>query len=773
MVADKFTVVQIVPEMDEGGVEGETLDFAVYLAQQGHRSIIISGGGRLVPQLEKNGVEHLLWKHVGSKNQKCLKYIPKLRQFLIKEKVDILHLRSRLPAWIGYLAWKTIDDQQKPSLVTSFHGFYSVNSYSTIMTKGERVIAVSGIIRDHILDNYDINRANLRLIHGGYDEALFNPAEVSDKRVAELREAWEIPKSDKPIIMLPGRLTSWKGQDVFIDALIQIKDLDFLAVCVGDIEENSSFTKKLSERIKIHGLEEKIKLAGHCDDMPAALTIADLVVSASSSQPEAFGKVAIEAMAMSKPIIATAHGGSLETVKDNETGWLVEPSNPDAMAQKLRDVLEHKEQLPIIGAEGKRWVAKQFTAGRMCEKTLELYQQLLAEKEQRRSGEILSVVQMLPELESGGVERGTLEIGKYLADNNHRSFVISGGGRMVKQLEEEGSHHIAWKVGSKSPMTLKYMLPLRKMLKKEKIDILHLRSRMPAWVGYIVWKTLPKNNRPVLVTTFHGFYSVNSYSAIMTKGVGIIAISKSIKQHIKQAYGVTKGVELIFRGVDKEKFDPSKVTEERIARYRRDWQVAEDKTIIMLPGRLTRLKGQDVFIRALSKLKNDNYQALMVGDIEDNPNFTGELTDLIVSLGLENNISMVGHCDDMPAALMLADIVVSASSNEPEAFGRTTIEAMAMGKPVIATAHGGSLETVTPGRTGWLVTPGDADELAHALDDALISPQTMAVYGLAGKEAVNSTFSMNNMCEKTVALYRKLIADFANGRERAAERAAV
>jgi glycosyltransferase involved in cell wall biosynthesis len=245
----------------------------------------------------------------------------------------------------------------------------------------------------------------------------------------------------------------------------------------------------------------------------------------------------------------------------------------------------------------------------------------------------------------------------------------------------------------------------------------------------------------------------------MTKGTGIIAISKSIKQHIQQAYGVTKGVELIFRGVDKEKFDPSAISQERLERFRESWQIAGDKTIIMLPGRLTRLKGQDVFIRALANLKHDNYQAVIVGDMEDNPSFARELSDLIASLGLEKKIFMVGHCDDMPAALMIADIVVSASSNEPEAFGRTTIEAMAMGKPVIATAHGGSLETVSPGRTGWLVAPGDAHELARALDEALTSPEIMKSYGLAGRDAVNSTFSMDSMCEKTVAFYRRLIAE--------------
>ena len=759
MVADTFTIVQIVPEMDEGGVEGETLDFAIYLARQGFRSIVISGGGRLVAQLEASGVEHLLWKHIGSKNLHCLPYIPKLRKFLVTQKVDVLHLRSRLPAWIAYLAWKSMDNQQRPALVTSFHGFYSVNSYSTIMTKGERVIAVSGVIQSHILENYSIDRSKISLIHGGYDSNVFDPQNVPKQRVEKLKHIWGIERYGGPIIMLPGRLSSWKGQDVFIEALIQIKDIDFLALCVGDIAENSSFTKRLQERISADGLDGKIKLVGHCDDMPAALSMADLVVSASSSQPEAFGKVAIEAMAMAKPIIATSHGGSLETVVDKETGWLVEPSNPKALASILREVIQNKDQLPRIGETGKAWVEKHFTAERMCEKTLDLYHQLIDEKKRRALGDILSVVQMLPELDSGGVERGTLEIGKYLADNQHRSFVISGGGRLVSQLEEEGSRHINWQVGSKSPLILKYFFPLRRFLKKEKIDILHLRSRMPAWVGYMAWKSLPKKERPALVTTFHGFYSVNSYSAIMTKGTGIIAISKSIEQHIKNAYGVKQGIELIFRGVDKDKFDPVSVSESRIERFRQGWHLSGDKPVIMLPGRLTRLKGQDLFIRALSLLQNSQYHAVLVGDTEDNPGFTDELFDLIQSLGLEKNCFMVGHCDDMPAALMLADIVVSASSNEPEAFGRTTIEAMAMGKPVIATAHGGSLETVTPGKTGWLVTPGVAQDLARAMEEALSNPETMIRYGIAGKEAVNSKFTMKTMCDRTMVLYRKLISD--------------
>ncbi len=758
MVEQNLTVVQVVPVMDEGGVEGETLDFASYLAQCGHRSIVISGGGRLVKQLTENGVEHVNWEHIGAKSYRCLKYLKKLARFLVDEQVDILHLRSRLPAWIGYLAWKSLPPDKRPRLVTSFHGFYSINSYSTIMTRGEKVIAVSNMIKDHILEHYKIHPQKIELIHGGYDEIAFNPDSVESQRLQELRDRWQIP-DDQVVLMLPGRLTSWKGQDVFIDALGLIKDLDFCALLVGDTEDNNSFTKRLKDRISALELSEKVHLVGHCADMPAGLMLADIVVSASSSQPEAFGKVAIEAMAMAKPVVATKHGGSLETVKDGETGWLVRPSDPHALSTVLRNAILNKEQLPEIGRRGRVWVQQNFTARIMAEKTLGLYRKLIEEKEQRNKGEILSVVQLLPRLEVGGVERGTLEIGKYLAENNHRSFVISAGGRLVEQLNSEGSWHIPWNIGQKGPGVLKYLLPLRRFLKNEEIDILHLRSRMPAWVGYLVWKTMPKKNRPILITTFHGYYSVNRYSAIMTKGMGKIAVSKGIREHIREKYGVSDKVTLIYRGVDKDTFDPRQVSKDRIDSLRKKWQIRNDLPVVMLPGRLSKIKGQDVFIQAVSYMSLP-FQAIIVGDTDANRNFADELEKLIQTLQVQEKVKMVGHCNDMPAALLLADLVVSASSNEPEAFGRTTVEAMAMGKPVVATAHGGSLETVKPDETGWFVEPGNPQDLARGIGAALGSPTQLVNFGKAGKRTVDEKFTTISMCRQTIALYQKLFRQY-------------
>ncbi len=718
---------------------------------------MISGGGRLVPLLEESGGEHITWDHIGEKSIRCLKYINRLRRFFIEENIDIVHLRSRLPAWIGYMAWKMMPPILRPALVTTFHGFYSVNSYSTIMTKGEKVIAVSKVITNHILEHYRVDKSKIELVHGGCDTKAFDPDVVSPERVSALRKKWQIPEDETPVIMLPGRLTQWKGQDVFIESLAHINSLPFYAVCVGETEENSSFTKKLLDRIRRHNLQDKVKLVGHCSDMPAALMVADLVVSASSSQPEAFGKVAIEAMAMSKPVVSTRHGGSLETIVENETGWFVPPSNPYQMADAIKKVILNRELLTEAGKKGRNWVQQNFTAFRMCEKTLWLYERIYQDKQEKRKGKRITTVQMLPELEGGGVERGTLEMGRYLAANGHHSIVVSAGGRMVEQLEREGSQHIKWAVGSKSPRCLLYILPLRRLMIDKEVDILHLRSRMPAWVGYISWLSLPKKRRPVLVTTFHGFYSLNKYSAIMTKGDGTIAVSESIKKHIYDKYNVQDGVRLIFRGVDEDIFNPDNVDQSRVSSLKEKWKIKNNQSVIMLPGRITRLKGLDIFVKSLNYVKSHNFQALIVGDVKENPNLVNELQELISENHLQDRVNFVGHCADMPAGLMLADIVISASSTEPEAFGRTTVEAMAMGKPVIATAHGGSLETVIHGETGWLVRPSAPKEMGKKIDEALCDANKLKVFGARGKERVRKNFTTKSMCEKTTLLYQELL----------------
>ena len=376
MVARPVTVVQMVPELDAGGVERGTLELGRYLVRQGYRSIVISGGGRLVPQLESEGSEHVLWD-VGKKSPVTLRYIPRLKKFLRREKIDILHLRSRVPAWVGYLAWRGSPLNQRPRLVTTFHGFYSINRYSAVMTKGERVIAISQVIKDHVREVYRIPEERIVLIHRGVDIDLFDPGRVSAGRIKSLEDAWNITSRDKPLIMLPGRVTSWKGHDVFMKSLAVIRDLDWSAVCVGELDRNSTYVRQILSLMEELHLEKRVRFVEHCSDMPAAYLLADIVVSASAAQAEAFGRVAVEAQAMERPVVATAHGGSLETVVEGKTGWLVTPGDADDMAKALAIPLTQQKLARQYGVNGRKWVRDNFTVEKMCAQTVALYENLL------------------------------------------------------------------------------------------------------------------------------------------------------------------------------------------------------------------------------------------------------------------------------------------------------------------------------------------------------------------------------------------------------------
>ncbi|MFH7327115.1 glycosyltransferase family 4 protein [Desulfurivibrio sp. C05AmB] len=379
----------------------------------------------------------------------------------------------------------------------------------------------------------------------------------------------------------------------------------------------------------------------------------------------------------------------------------------------------------------------------------------------------LVVVQVLPELESGGVERYVLDLARALVRLGHESLVVSGGGRLVAQLEAAGSRHFTMPLGKKSPTTMAWILPLRRLLERNRVDILHLHSRMPAWIAYLAWQSLPAARRPRLVTSFHGFYSVNRYSAIMTKGEKVIAISRAIQEHVSAQYRVPASrLELIHGGVDSEIFAPAAVAPERPAALRAQWGLTGTEPVIMLPGRITRLKGHQIFCQALATIPELAWQAVCVGDLGENPDYAAELSRLTRELGISQRVHMVGHCADMPAALSLADLVVSATSSQAEAFGLVAVEAAAMNKAVIASAHGGSLETVVPGKTGWLVEPASVSGLATALREALGDPARLREFGINGGEWVRANFTVAIMTAKIMALYRQLLLPANPNRDR-------
>jgi len=365
----------------------------------------------------------------------------------------------------------------------------------------------------------------------------------------------------------------------------------------------------------------------------------------------------------------------------------------------------------------------------------------------------LKIIQMLPELNSGGVERGTLEIGKYLANKGHTSIVISEGGRLVDELEKEGSRHIKLRVASKSPLTIASSFALKKILEEERPDILHLRSRVPAWVAYLALKMMDSAKRPAVVTTFHGFHSVNPYSAIMASGDIVIAVSRIISEHIVECYGTKRNIRIIPRGSDVSYFSCESVSDERKDFVRKQWRINDaKKPLIILPARFTRLKGHDLFINALSKIKEIPWTAVFVGDHHENLSYVNELTELAAKYGIKDRLIFGGFVSDMPAALSICDMVVS-SSVRPESFGRTAVEAMSMGKPVIVPRIGGFEETVSDGVTGLLYRAGDAFSLSECMSQMLSSFEIRNKMGMEGRKRVKRYFTLDRMCKKTEEAY--------------------
>jgi glycosyltransferase involved in cell wall biosynthesis len=370
-----------------------------------------------------------------------------------------------------------------------------------------------------------------------------------------------------------------------------------------------------------------------------------------------------------------------------------------------------------------------------------------------------ALLQVLPALRSGGVERGTLEIAEAQIAAGFRAIVASAGGEMVPALEALGARHITLPLTAKSPWAIwRNAAALAGLARAEGVALIHARSRAPAWSALIAARRL---GLP-FVTTYHGAYNEGVpgkrfYNSVMARGDRVIAISHFIADLIRTRHGVAEAkLRVIPRGVDPRRFDPALVGAERLAALRAAWGVPEGQRIIMLPARVTRWKGQMVLVEAMARLPGDSF-ALLVGDAEERPAFQAELLARIESLGLKDRVRLVGHATDMPAALLLADVVVHAST-DAEAFGRTVIEAQAMARPVIASDLGAPRETVAEGITGWRIPPGDAAALADAIGKALALPSAeSAALGARARAAVLSGYTTEAMQAATIAVYRELI----------------
>lgn len=376
-----------------------------------------------------------------------------------------------------------------------------------------------------------------------------------------------------------------------------------------------------------------------------------------------------------------------------------------------------------------------------------------------------TLLQVIPELQTGGAEQATLDVAAAVVAAGGRALVASRGGRMAEALRAGGGELIVMPVRSKNPLTIAANAArLSRLIRERKVSLVHARSRAPAFSA--LWAA--RATRTPFVTTYHGVYKAQNslkrwYNAVMTRGDLVIANSDYTCAYIMAQHGTARErIVVIPRGVDLARFDPAAVSDERLRALRARWGLADDdaRVKLLLAGRLTGWKGQRLVIDAAARLKaagRTDWLVLLAGDDQGRLAYRDELIQAIAAHGLQDTVRLVGHCDDMPAAYLLADVAMS-SSLEPEAFGRTAVEPQAMGRPVLAADHGAPKETVVDGETGWLVAPGDVEAWATAMAAAIdAGAERRSAMGQAAMARTRRLYSVESMCEATLGVYAKLL----------------
>jgi glycosyltransferase involved in cell wall biosynthesis len=372
----------------------------------------------------------------------------------------------------------------------------------------------------------------------------------------------------------------------------------------------------------------------------------------------------------------------------------------------------------------------------------------------------ITILQVLPKLDTGGAERVVVEICEAIQKSGHIALIAAEPGALTTAAQRSGAEIITLPLATKSPFKLRRNAKrLEKLIRARNVHLVHAHSRAPAWSAR--WAT--NATQTPFVTTYHGVYSEDSplkrrYNSVMAQGDRVIAVSAFVADLIRSRYDLPEqNLRVILGGVDGVKFDPAIVVGDRISRLARDWRVDMNQPTIMLPGRLTSWKGQKLLIAALAKLRHTDAIAVLAGGDQGRDKYTASLIALAHSLDVADRVRLVGHNEDMPAAMMLADIVVNAST-DPEAFGRTIIEAQAMGRIVIAADHGGARETILADETGFLFPPGDATAFAAAIDAALDMPtEARIAWGQNARAYVLQNHSIAAMQRAVLDVYAELL----------------
>lgn len=763
-------IVQLLPELNQGGVERGTVELSGELVKRGHQSTVISAGGKLAEQIEKDGGRHITLDVCSKNPLTFFQRAQRLETELLKLNPEILHVHSRIPAWLCHFANKTL----RIPLVTTVHGFNHVSWYSRIMTQGDAVICVSHPLKKHIQQHYDLAGRNPRVIPCGVNLSTFDPAMIDHAWISQFKSQQGL--TGKYIVTHAGRITPLKDHETFIRGICACRNdiPNIRGLIVGDAARNKqALYRQLRRLVRELGADDLIVFAGSQNQMPEVYALSDVLVS-SSKKPESFGLTLVESLAMNTPIIASRHGGVLDIIEEGKNGLLFTPKDPNELASRIIAMRDR----PMSNL--RESIVEKFSLDKTATETIAVYETLLNK---------LHVVQVLPELNQGGVERGTVELSRELVKRGHISTVISAGGSQAEQIVKDGGQHITLDVCSKNPFTAPLrILRLRKTLRRlaqgsgvggRKVEnrghplttsdqqpatehhaprrlVLHARSRVPAWLCWFANKSL----KIPFVTTVHGFNSVSKYSEIMTKGNRVIYGSAAIKEYILKHYPVDESkLRYVPRGIDTEHFDPSKADRTFMEAFKKQHGL-EGKTIISIVGRITEWKGQDTFIRALAEVQKTRPDVVGVvagGVWHDKQDFFQGLEKLAADLGA--NIRFVGSQTQVREIYALSDLVVSAASTKAETFGRTAAEALAMNTPVVASAHGGSLDILIDGENGLLFEPGNDRDLTEKIQTALSfdfsNPSGSLRINL--RKHIEENFSLDRMTENELAVYSELV----------------
>ncbi len=381
------TILQIIPELDAGGAERTTVDVAEGLAHAGARALVATEGGRLVGELQAKGGAWVPFRAATKNPFSMLVNVRRLARICHNERVALIHARSRAPAWVALGAARSLNIP----FVTTYHGSYAGRSsvkvlYNSVMARGDAVIANSHYTGELIRSLYPQAADRIRVIHRGTDFSVFSPMAVAPERVESLRKTWNVAPHER-VVLLAARLTGWKGQKILIEAAAKLRDAgvaDVAYILAGDPQGRDSYVRELESLIEAHRLTGIVRRVGHCTDMPAAFLAAS-VVTVPSTEPEAFGRSAVEAQAMGTPVVVSDLGAVPETVLSppavaphERTGWRIPTADPDALAEALGAALALGASARIaMGARARDHVERHFSLERMVAGTLEVYSDLL------------------------------------------------------------------------------------------------------------------------------------------------------------------------------------------------------------------------------------------------------------------------------------------------------------------------------------------------------------------------------------------------------------